>query len=76
MLPVIRLLGLKKSSSDVLRPVGDSEHTALITKLADADLTQPLTAAGLYASGIYRQLIRARYGTDTGSELSCSPVIV
>ncbi|MBO7633060.1 MAG: nucleotidyltransferase family protein [Lachnospiraceae bacterium] len=76
VLPVIRLLGLKKSSSDVLRPVGDSEHTALITKLADADLTQPLTAAGLYASGIYRQLIRARYGTDTGSELSCSPVIV
>ncbi|MBR5732440.1 MAG: nucleotidyltransferase family protein [Lachnospiraceae bacterium] len=75
-LPAIRLLGLRRSSSELLRPVSDSEHTELITKPADADRTQPLTAAGLHASGIYRQLIRARFGTDPGSELTCSPVIL
>ncbi len=75
-LPVIRLLGLRRESSEILRPLKASESTELITKPADADRSQPLTAAGLYASGIYRQLIHTKFGTDPGSELTCSPVIV
>ncbi len=75
-LPYARLLGLKKSSSDILRRISDNPDCRLITRTAELDRDDPLAAADIFAGGVYRQLILCKYGTNTGSEFSSSPVIL
>ncbi len=75
-LPYVRLLGFRRESSDIMHAISNNPDCSLITKLADADRTQPLLAADIYASGCYRQIMHSVFNNDPGSEFTQSPVIV
>ena len=76
ILPYVRLLGFRREHSDILHEMSSNPDCSLITKLADADRTDPLLAADIYASGCYRQVLRSVFNSDPGSEFSQSPVIL
>ncbi len=75
-LPYARLLGFRRDASDVMHDISNNPECRLITKLADADRTHPLLSSDIYASGIYRQIMRSVFNQDPGSEFKQSPVII
>lgn len=75
-LPYTRLLGFKKENSAFLRSVSDNTNCGLITKLADADLSEPMLKTDIIAASLYSQLVLSNYGKRLPDEVTRGPVII
>lgn len=73
-LPYARLLGFKSASSHILRTVSDRLGGRFITKLANADRSEPLLKADIDASALYSQLVFTGTGRAVPSEFEIGPV--
>lgn len=75
-IPYLRLLGLRKESSAILKEACTHSPSILITKLADAPRDIELLELDIKASRLYSAIVRIKYGTNVKDEYSRSPVMV
>lgn len=67
-LPYARLLGFRTEAHALLRVVSDNPGCTLITKLADADTSDPLLACDIRAAGCYNRVLKTLFGCCPPSE--------
>lgn len=76
----LRVLGFRKASSDIWKLFASDCRNQLITRTADANhqlsgVARSIYEADLYASRLYRQILRNRSGKNI-SEITAEPVII
>ena len=75
-IPYLRLLGFKKNASEFLRGLRNSDSIRLITKPADADMSDPGYLLDIYAANLYEQICSNKYKTGFTEDLKTGPIIL
>ena len=66
--PYARLLGIRRSSSALIKRINESAGCEIINKLADAKTLSVLLAKDIYAARLYDQIIYHKFGTRLPDE--------
>lgn len=74
--PYLRLLGFRRASSGILRDIRKNAAVPVITKLADADLTQTMLLQDINAAKLYEQVKISKFGTGSYKDEFRTGVII